>query len=99
VVGRPDETRGEVISVFVLLKHGFTASAELKLALLETIRHELGPVAVIGELNFVSMLQRREAARSCAACSRRSFSIAILATSRPSKTKGQSMKRVMRGSR
>ena len=53
VMGRPDELRGEVISAFVVLKQGFIASEELKKALLEQVRHELGPVAVIGELNFV----------------------------------------------
>jgi acetyl-CoA synthetase len=58
VVGRPDETRGEVISAFVLLKNGQTASAALRQALLDTIRHELGPIAVIGELNFVSNLPK-----------------------------------------
>ena len=58
VIGRPDETRGEVISAFVLLKHGHAASPELRQALLETVRRELGPVAVIGELNFVSMLPK-----------------------------------------
>jgi len=58
VVGRPDEVRGQVISAFVLLKHGHAPSAELRKALLDTIRHELGPVAVIGELNFVGMLPK-----------------------------------------
>jgi acetyl-CoA synthetase len=58
VVGRPDETRGEVISAFVLLKNGQTASTALRQALLDTIRHELGPIAVIGELNFVSNLPK-----------------------------------------
>jgi acetyl-CoA synthetase len=58
VVGRPDEVRGEVISAFVLLKHGHRASAELRKALIDTVRHELGPVAVIGELNFVGMLPK-----------------------------------------
>ena len=58
VIGRPDETRGEVVSAFVLLKHGHVASPELKKALIETVRRELGPVAVIGELNFVSMLPK-----------------------------------------
>lgn len=58
VVGRPDDIRGEVTSAFVLLKHGSQASAELKKELLETVRHELGPVAVIGEVNFVSMLPK-----------------------------------------
>ncbi len=58
VVGRPDEIRGEVISAFVLLKHGQAASDELRKAVLDAIRHELGPVAVVGELNFVGMLPK-----------------------------------------
>ena len=58
VIGRPDEIRGEVISAFVLLKHGFSGSPELRQELLDTVRRELGPVAVIGELNFVSMLPK-----------------------------------------
>jgi len=58
VIGRPEELRGEVISAFVLLKNGYKASSELKKELLDTVRHELGPVAVIGELNFVSMLPK-----------------------------------------
>ena len=58
VVGRPDDTRGEVISAFVLLKHGQTPSAGLRDALLKTVRRELGAVAVIGELNFVNMLPK-----------------------------------------
>ncbi len=58
VVGRPDDVRGEVISGFVLLKHGHVASDALRKAILDTIRRELGPVAVIGELNFVGMLPK-----------------------------------------
>ena len=58
MVGRPDETRGEVISAFVLLKHGHTASADLRKALLDTVRRELGAVAVVGEINFVGMLPK-----------------------------------------
>jgi acetyl-CoA synthetase len=58
VVGRPDETRGEVISAFVLLKQGQTPSADLRQALVATLRRELGPVAVVGELNFVTMLPK-----------------------------------------
>ena len=58
VIGRPDETRGEVISAFVLLKNGHAPSPELRQALLGTVRREMGPVAVIGELNFVSMLPK-----------------------------------------
>jgi acetyl-CoA synthetase len=58
VIGRPDETRGEVISAFVLLKLGHQPSEELRLALHQTVRHELGPIAVIGDMNFVSMLPK-----------------------------------------
>jgi acetyl-CoA synthetase len=58
VIGRPDEVRGEVIAAFVLLKVGQQPSPELRQALLDTIRHELGPVAVIGDLNFVRMLPK-----------------------------------------
>jgi acetyl-CoA synthetase len=58
VIGRPDEVRGEVVSAFVLLKHGHAASDGLRQALLATVRRELGAVAVIGELNFVSMLPK-----------------------------------------
>jgi acetyl-CoA synthetase len=58
VIGRPDELRGEVISAFVVLKHGIEATDDLKKELRETVRHELGPVAVIGEINIVSMLPK-----------------------------------------
>jgi acetyl-CoA synthetase len=58
VIGRPDETRGEVIAAFVLLKHGYQSSDELRRELLQTVRHELGAVAVIGDLNFVGMLPK-----------------------------------------
>ncbi len=58
VVGRPDDVRGEVISAFVLLKHGFKPTPDLRKELFEAVRHELGPIAVIGELNFVNMLPK-----------------------------------------
>ncbi|HZI40294.1 MAG TPA: AMP-binding protein, partial [Gemmatimonadaceae bacterium] len=52
-VGRPDELRGEVIAAFVVLKQGHSPSPKLKEELIATVRAELGPVAVIGDLNFV----------------------------------------------
>jgi acetyl-CoA synthetase len=58
VTGRPDELRGEVISAFIVLRAGNQPSDELKKALVDTVRAELGPVAVIGELNFVGMLPK-----------------------------------------
>src|SRR5206468_9792333 len=38
VIGRPDETRGEVISAFVLLKNGHAPSPDLREALVGTVR-------------------------------------------------------------
>ncbi len=58
VCGRPDEVRGEVISAFVVLKQGYQPSEQLRKELLATVRHELGAVAVIGELNVVGMLPK-----------------------------------------
>lgn len=58
VTGRPDPVRGEVVSAFVTLKQGYTPSPELERELLETVRRELGPVVVIGELNFVRTLPK-----------------------------------------
>ena len=58
VTGRPDEVRGEVISAFVVLKQGQHPSEQLRRELLETVRRELGPVAVIGDLNFVDMVPK-----------------------------------------
>ncbi|HEY6042129.1 MAG TPA: acetate--CoA ligase [Anaerolineae bacterium] len=58
VTGRPDDLRGEVISAFVVLKAGIKPSPEMKKELFDTVRHELGPVAVIGELEFVNMLPK-----------------------------------------
>jgi acetyl-CoA synthetase len=58
VTGRPDELRGAVISAFVVLKQGHTPSEALRKELLATVRNELGPIAVIGELNFVDSLPK-----------------------------------------
>ena len=58
VTGRPDELRGEVASAFVALRAGFTPSEGLTKELLATIRDEMGPVVVIGELNYVHMLPK-----------------------------------------
>jgi acetyl-CoA synthetase len=58
VCGRPDELRGEVVSAFVVLRGGNQPSDELRRELIATVRQELGPVAVIGEINFVRMLPK-----------------------------------------
>ena len=58
VTGRPDELRGEVISAFIVLKQGHEPSDELREEILATLRRELGGVAVVGELQFVTMLPK-----------------------------------------
>jgi acetyl-CoA synthetase len=47
-----------VVAAFVLLKNNHVPSTELRQALLQVVRHELGPTAVIGDLNFVSTLPK-----------------------------------------
>ena len=58
VTGRPDPLRGEVISAFVVPKAGVTPSESLRQELLQTVRQELGPVAVVGELHFVNLVPK-----------------------------------------
>ncbi|MGH9073880.1 MAG: acyl-CoA synthetase, partial [Acidimicrobiales bacterium] len=58
VTGRPDEVRGEVISAFVVLRAGHADSPGLGKELTDTVRRELGPVAVIGEVNVVDALPK-----------------------------------------
>jgi acetyl-CoA synthetase len=58
VTGRPDELRGEVFAAFIVLKAKYTPSDELRRELLDTVRGEFGPIAVIGELHFVPMLPK-----------------------------------------
>ena len=56
--GRPDELRGEVIAVFIVLKSGREPSPALADELRQTLRNELGALAVLGELTFVDMLPK-----------------------------------------
>src|SRR5215210_5511086 len=58
VTGVPDDLRGEVIEAFVALKAGHEPSDDLHRELLQTVRRELGPVAVIGHLSVVAMLPK-----------------------------------------
>ncbi len=58
VTGRPDEVRGDVISAFVVLRQGYQPSSALAQELIATVREELGPVAVVGDLHFVHMLPK-----------------------------------------
>lgn len=58
VVGLPDPLKGESIKAFVTLKLGFTASEELKRALIKHVRRELGPIATPSALEFVTGLPK-----------------------------------------
>ncbi len=58
VTGRPDELRGEVISAFVVVRPGHTPNDELRAALRQTVRDELGAVVVIGDIEFVHILPK-----------------------------------------
>jgi acetyl-CoA synthetase len=58
VTGRADELRGEVIAAFVVLRVDHAPSEALRRELLATVRDELGPVAVIGQVTFVDMLPK-----------------------------------------
>lgn len=58
VTGRPDDLRGEVISAFVVLKAGVEEGPELVKELTATLRHEIGPVAVLGDCRIVSALPK-----------------------------------------
>ena len=47
-----------MIEAFVALRAGHEWSDDLHRELLQTVRHELGPVAVIGHLQVVAMLPK-----------------------------------------
>lgn len=58
VTTHPDKLRGSVIVAFVTLKAGHDPSDQLKSELRETVRKEFGPLAVIEEINFVTVLPK-----------------------------------------
>jgi len=58
VIGKPDPVKGEVIKAFLILKEGCEENDRLIDQLKKQVRHELGPVAVIGEIVFVKTLPK-----------------------------------------
>ncbi|MGZ4880696.1 MAG: acetate--CoA ligase [Halobacteriota archaeon] len=58
VIGKPDSIRGEVVKAFIILKEGYRESPELVNELKKHVRHELGPIAVIGEIVFTPTLPK-----------------------------------------
>jgi acetyl-CoA synthetase len=58
VIGKPDETVGEVVKAFVSLKTGFEASESLRMDLLGHARKRLGAAVAPKEIDFLSSLPR-----------------------------------------
>ncbi|ADL58260.1 acetyl-coenzyme A synthetase [Methanothermobacter marburgensis str. Marburg] len=58
VIGRADPIKGEVIKAFLILKKGHNLNTALIEELKRHLRHELGPVAVIGEMVQVDKLPK-----------------------------------------
>jgi acetyl-CoA synthetase len=58
VTTRPDELKGQVICAFIVLKPGFEPTEQLRGEVKDTVRRELGPIAVIGEVNFTNTLPK-----------------------------------------
>ncbi len=58
VIGKPDPIRGESIKAFVTLRMGNEPSEEAVTALKAHVRHEIGPIAIPAEIDFVSSLPK-----------------------------------------
>ncbi|ODS36447.1 MAG: acetate--CoA ligase [Candidatus Altiarchaeales archaeon WOR_SM1_86-2] len=58
VIGKPDPVRHEVIKAFLILKEGKKLTPDLISKLKAHVRHELGAVAVIGEIVQVDVLPK-----------------------------------------
>lgn len=58
VIGKPDPIRGEVAKAFVILKQGEQRSDKLIEDLKKHVRKELGPIAVVTEIEFVDKLPK-----------------------------------------
>ena len=58
VIGKPDPIRGESIKAFVTLRMGNEPSPEMVETLRGHVRHELGPIAIPSEIDFVLSLPK-----------------------------------------
>jgi acetyl-CoA synthetase len=58
VVGVPDEVKGEVIVIFVILKEGFKPENDIKEKIIDNIRNQIGPIATPKEIYFVAKLPK-----------------------------------------
>ena len=57
-IGKPDQTKGERVKVFVILKNGVEPSDELAKELKQHVRAVIGPLATPDELEFVPSLPK-----------------------------------------
>jgi len=58
VIGKSDPIKGQVIKAFIILKEGYKLKTKLIKELINHVRYELGPVAVIGEIEQVDSLPK-----------------------------------------
>ncbi len=58
VIGKSDPIKGQVIKAFLILKEGYMLKTKLIEELNKHVRYELGPVAVIGEIEQVETLPK-----------------------------------------
>ncbi len=58
VIGKSDPIKGQVIKAFVILREGYRLKTKLIEELKKHVRYELGPVAVIGEIEQVDSLPK-----------------------------------------
>ncbi len=58
VIGLPDPIKGEAIKAFVILKAGVKGSEKLQAELRKLVRNNIGPVAVIRDIEFVTKLPK-----------------------------------------
>ncbi len=58
VIGKDDPIKGQVIKAFLILKEGYQLKTDLIGDLKSHVRHELGPVAVLGEIDQVDSLPK-----------------------------------------
>ena len=58
VIGIPDEVKGEVIKAFVTLGQKFKPCDELKIELKKHVRKNIGPIAIIKDIEFLDKLPK-----------------------------------------
>lgn len=60
VVGKPDQMRGEIVKAYVVLKPGFSGSAELDEKLVQLVRENVGKHQYPREIEYVESLPKTE---------------------------------------